>query len=211
MKRGGSALTRQEEQAITQKVLDGDISAFETLVIENQKNVYNLALRMTGNEDDALDISQDVFFKAYQSLDSFRGESRFSVWLYRMTYNMCLDLSRKKKRKPVSPLTIMGEDGELTDIEVADLRFSPENESEKRELYFSLRRAIDSLTPEHRQVFIMREDSDMSYERIAEVLQISEGTVKSRLSRARRQIAKYLSEDGTFSLSARQTFSKEVP
>jgi len=204
-------LTRQEEQVLTQKVLDGDVSAFEALVIENQKNVYNLALRMTGNEDDALDISQDVFFKAYQSLESFRGESRFSVWLYRMTYNMCLDLSRKKKRKPVSPLTIMDNDGEFMDIEVADLRFSPESASEKRELYLSIRRAIDSLTPEHRQVFLMREDSDMSYERIAEVLQISEGTVKSRLSRARRQVAKILTEDGTFSSSARQTFRKEVP
>lgn len=204
-------MTRQEEQELAQKVLDGDSSAFEALVIENQKNVFNLALRMTGNEEDAMDISQDVFLKAYQSLDSFRGESRFSVWLYRMTYNMCIDLSRKKQRKPVTPLTLTGDDGELTDMEVADLRFSPEIVSERRELYIAIRRAVDSLTPEHRQVFLMREDTDMSYERIAEVLQVSEGTVKSRLSRARRQIAKLLTADGTFAEFNRQTLRKEEP
>jgi len=204
-------LTCEEELEIIQKVLAGDKDAFEPLVTENQKNVYNLALRMTGSEEDALDISQDVFIKAYGSLGSFRGDSRFSVWLYRMTYNTCVDRSRSSRRRPTVSLAVTDEDGELTDMEISDLRFSPETELERAELRRAIDRAVASLSEEHRQVFLMRESSDMSYERIAEVLSVSEGTVKSRLARARKQLAKILSAEGTFSFSKRHTDEKEVP
>jgi RNA polymerase sigma factor (sigma-70 family) len=202
-------LTREEEYALVRRAAAGEQPAFERLLLDNQKNVYTLAFRMTGNEQDALDVSQDVFLKAYQSLDSFRGDSRFSVWLYRMTYNLCIDFARRQKRRPLSPLIITDRDGEVSDLEVSDLRFEPAAAYDKKEQYLALRRAVDALTPEHRQVFLLRESGDLSYGDIAAALNLSEGTVKSRLSRARRQVAKHLTAEGTFPPPARQTFRKE--
>ena len=135
-------MTREEEHALIGRVLNGDRAAFEPLVLENQKNVYNLALRMTGSEEDALDVSQEVFIKAYSSLASFRGESRLGFWLYRLTYNMCIDLSRKKKRENTSSITYLDDAGEESDLEIPDLRHLPEDEAERAEL----RRAVSAAT-----------------------------------------------------------------
>ena len=90
-------MTREEESAVIARVLAGDADAFEPLVREHQTNVYRLALRLLGNEADAADAAQDAFLKAYTSLGSFRGESRFSVWLYRLTNNVCIDALRRRK------------------------------------------------------------------------------------------------------------------
>ena len=87
-------MDRDEEKSIIARVLAGDTEAFEALVLENQKQVYNLALRMTGSEEDANDIAQEAFIRAFRSLASFRGDSKFSVWLYRLTSNICLDFLR---------------------------------------------------------------------------------------------------------------------
>ncbi|MCL2392880.1 MAG: sigma-70 family RNA polymerase sigma factor, partial [Oscillospiraceae bacterium] len=91
----------EEERSLIQRVIDGDRNAYEELVIANQKNVYNLALKMTKSEEDALDISQEVFFKAYRHLGRFRGDSMFSVWLYRLTYNLCIDFLRKQPKNKI--------------------------------------------------------------------------------------------------------------
>ena len=90
-------MTREQEAMAIQQVLDGDVNAFEPIVKEYEKNVYNLALKMTGNPEDAADLSQEAFIKAYNSLSSFRGDSKFSVWLYRIVSNLCLDFLRSKK------------------------------------------------------------------------------------------------------------------
>ena len=81
-------MTREEESRIVQKVLKGDVNAFETLVLAYEKSVYNIALRMTGNSEDASDMTQEAFIKAYNSLQSFRGDSKFSVWIYRIATNI---------------------------------------------------------------------------------------------------------------------------
>ena len=91
-------MTREQEAAIINAVLKGDTNAYEYLVKEYEKNVYNLALRMTGNSEDAYDMSQEAFIKAYNSLGSFRGDSKFSVWLYRIVSNVCLDFLRSRNR-----------------------------------------------------------------------------------------------------------------
>ena len=96
-------MTREQEAAIVRKVLGGDANAFETLVLEYEKNVYNIALRMTGNSEDAADMTQEAFIKAYNSLQSFRGDSKFSVWLYRIVSNVCLDFLRSKNRPSRCP------------------------------------------------------------------------------------------------------------
>ena len=186
-----------EEQKVIQRVLGGDQSAFEALFLANQKNVYNLALKITANEDDALDISQEAFLKAYAQLGSFRGESRFSVWMYRMTHNLCIDFLRKKSRAKVVSLTYEDDD-DVGELEIPDLRSLPENDTIRRELRGTIDESIGELSPKHREILMMREITGLSYEEIGAALGISEGTVKSRLARARQNLATILVKKGTF-------------
>ncbi|MCL2200726.1 MAG: sigma-70 family RNA polymerase sigma factor [Oscillospiraceae bacterium] len=188
-----------EELQIIKKVLDGDADAFEELVLANQKNVYNLTLKMTKNEEDALDLSQEAFIKAYTQLEVFRGDSKFSVWLYRLTYNLCIDFLRKKKKEQVISISSYQDDsGAVTDMELPDIRELPEDSAERKELRSEIAQSIDELNQNHREVLIMREINDMSYAEIAETLGVSEGTVKSRIARARLSLANILKEKGTF-------------
>ncbi len=203
-------MTALEEKAVIDKVCSGDADAFEALVTDNQKKVYNLALKMTGNEEDALDISQEAFIKAYTGLKNFRAESRFSVWLYRLTYNICIDFLRKKKRRPELPLTITDEEGDALELEIPDLRYEPSSEAEKRELREAVEKGIDELPEKHREILVLREMTGLSYEEIARTLGINEGTVKSRLSRARQSLIMILNGYGTFSYRGRQKTGKEV-
>lgn len=203
-------MTAAEEQAIISKVRHGDRDAFEALVLDNQAKVYSLARRMTGNDSDALDVAQEAFLKAYTSLDGFRGDSRFSVWLYRLVYNLCVDFSRKKKRADITPLTVLNEEGEAEELELPDLRYGPESALERKELRETLSKSIDALPPKHRDIILMREITGMCYEDIATALGVSEGTVKSRLSRARLSLAQLLSQYGTFYNSTRHKGREEV-
>ena len=203
-------MTAAEELIIINKVLNGNTDAFEDLVLDNQQKVYNLALKMTKNEEDAMDVSQEAFLKAYRSLDKFRGESRFSVWLYRMTYNLCIDLLRRKARTGTVSLTHTGSDDDEREMEIPDLRNLPEDEMIRNETREAIRRSIDELPPKHREILIMREVSGMSYEELACTLDISEGTVKSRISRARKSLVCILAKKGTFPVDSRQTNIKEV-
>ena len=190
-------MTREEEQAVIAKVVAGDRNAFEPLLLENERNVYNLALRMTANEQDALDVSQDVFLKAYSLLHTFRGECRFSVWLYRITYNICVDRSRKNSRFVTVSLEQPDEDGDLSEMEIPDTRSLPEEELLKSEKRRAIAQAMDSLSEEHRQAIALREYGDLAYEEMAALLQVSEGTVKSRLNRARHRLGQILVKNGT--------------
>ncbi|MCL2367330.1 MAG: sigma-70 family RNA polymerase sigma factor [Oscillospiraceae bacterium] len=194
-----------EELKTIKKVLDGDSNAFEELVLANQKNVYNLALKMTKNEDDAQDISQEAFIKAYRQLEAFRGESRFSVWLYRLTYNLCIDFLRKKPKAQIISLHANQEEsGDSFEIEIPDVRALPDDSILRKELRTGIAQSIDELNQSHREILVMREINDLSYAEIAETLNISEGTVKSRLARARLNLANILLTKGTFPESYRQ-------
>ena len=186
-----------EELELIEKVRSGDPNAFEPLVSEHQKKVYNLALRLLRDPDDAADAAQDAFVKAYTGLDGFRADSKFSVWLYRITYNICLDFLRKRSRAAEVPLTYEDDEGGEAELPIPDESASPEREYEKKELRALIREGLDSLSPDHRQILVMREISDMSYAEIAEALSIEEGTVKSRIARARQNLAEFLSAHGT--------------
>jgi len=203
-------LEKAQEKEIIQKVIDGDRNAFEDLVIANQKNVYNLALKMTRNEDDALDISQEAFVKAYQQLKNFRGDSRFSVWLYRLTYNLCIDFLRKKPKANIIPLTYEDDGGESTPLEIPDLRDLPEDNAIRSETRKTIAEGINELADDHREVLVMREVTGMSYEEMATTLNVSIGTVKSRLARARMKLVEFLKERGTFPESIRLKTQEEV-
>jgi len=202
-------LDRLEEKRIIESVLAGNTEAFEILVLENQTQVYNLALRMVGNEQDAYDISQDAFIKAFRSLDSFRGDSKFSVWLYRLTSNLCLDFLRSKKRNNVVSLTTYSpDDDEATELEIPDERFSPEAELEKTELKNAVNAALSKLPDDQREILLLRELHGMSYDEIAEELSLEPGTVKSRIFRARKRLCKILIKDGNFSVSGSSNKAK---
>jgi len=191
-------LDKAQEKEIIQKVIDGDKNAFEDLVMANQKNVYNLAMKMTRNEDDALDISQEAFVKAYQQLKNFRGDSRFSVWLYRLTYNLCIDFLRKKPKANIIPLTYEDDGGESSPLEIPDLRDLPEDNAIRSEMRKTIKDSIDELADKHRDVLVMREITGMSYDEMAETLRVNVGTVKSRLARARLKLVELLIAKGTF-------------
>lgn len=192
-------LTQDEEVRIIQQVLSGDTDAFALLVEDQSKVVYNLALRMVGNEQDAYDISQDAFLKAYLNLSAFRGDSKFSSWLYRLTTNLCLDFIRRRNRQTVIPLTFETDDGEEEYLPIPDDSFSPETEAERRELRDNVRRGLLQLPETQREILVLRELGQMSYEEIGTQLGLEAGTVKSRIFRARKKLCDILIKDGNLS------------
>lgn len=189
-------MTREQEAAVIQSVLDGDVNAFETIVKEYEKNVYNLALRMTGNSEDAADMSQEAFIKAYNSLSSFRGDSKFSVWLYRIVSNVCLDYLRSRTRKPTVSLSTENDDGEEVELDIADESQSPELLLDRSLTRDAVRRGLAALPPDHREILMLREIQGLSYEEIAAALGLEAGTVKSRIFRARKKLCSFLIKDG---------------
>lgn len=203
-------MTREEEDILIAKVQGGDTASFEKLVLENQTKVYNLALRMVGNTEDAYDMSQGAFIKAYNSIALFRGESRFSVWLYRLTTNVCLDFLRSRGRKSHGSLTYIGEEDDEKELEIPDDRFSPETLTEKKELREAVNRGLLTLPKDYRSILLLREIDGLSYEEIAEALSLEEGTVKSRIFRARKKLCAILTADGNFSYGLSSKKAKEV-
>ena len=126
-------MTREQEREIIGKVLSGDTEAFEALVLEHQNKVYSLALRMVGNEEDALDMAQEAFIRAFNSLSGFRGDSKFSVWLYRLTSNICIDFIRSRAKKRTVSMTWTDEEGgDAGELEIPDETWSPETQLERR-------------------------------------------------------------------------------
>ncbi len=189
-------MTVEEELRTVRAASSGDAAAFERIVREHQKNVYNLAYKLTGSEQDALDASQDAFLKAYQNLRTFRGESRLSVWLYRLTYNASMDIIKKSHRGRLVSLSADG-DGAVPDM--PDDGPTPDEQVERRERLEAVREAVLALDEDKRRILLMREYRQMSYADIAVALRLEEGTVKSRLARARAALAEILKKRGTIS------------
>ena len=166
----------------------------------NQNRIYTLALRMTGSPEDGADLAQEAFLRAWRSLPSFQGESNFSTWLYRLTSNLCIDfLRREKRRKAVTAAVPLDGEEDSPPAQVPDHRFTPENELERRELRAAVDRGLAKLSDDHRQVLVLRELEGLSYVEIAGRLELEEGTVKSRIARARLALRNILLADGNFS------------
>jgi RNA polymerase sigma-70 factor (ECF subfamily) len=164
-----------------------------------------------GNEQDALDMSQEAFIKAYTNIGSFRGESRFSVWLYRLTTNVCLDFLRSSSRRAHGSLTqICDDEEEARELEIPDERFTPHSMAERRELREAVRRNLEKLPPDYKAILILREIEALSYEELAETLGLQQGTVKSRLFRARKKLCQVLLSDRNFSYEPSSNSREEV-
>lgn len=175
-----------EEQCVAQ-ARGGDASAFEELVRTYEAPVYRLALHMCGGRaEDAQEVAQEAFLAAWRGLPRFRGQCRFSSWLYKLTANAAVDHLRREKRRPAAvPLENAGEPADP---------HTPQEELERRELHRAVQQALDRLTPEHREVLLLRQMQGLSYQEIGAALSLEEGTVKSRLSRAKRQLRTILAE-----------------
>ena len=185
-----------DEYKLLKKAAAGSADAFEQLVLKYQTAVYNLCLRMTGDPEDAADMTQESFLKAWRSLESFQGNSAFSTWLYRLASNTCLDHLRSVKRRPQLSLVMEDEDGETQELDVADPTPSPEEQVITLEEHSQLNQALQVLDEEQRQILILRAVNGLSYAEIGRVMNLKEGTVKSRLARAREQLRKILLKNG---------------
>ncbi len=192
LERGDYVLAVSEEDLIEQ-CRKGDASAFEQIVALYEKRVYNLAYRLTGNHDDAQDMAQEAFVKVWASLKEFRGDSSFSTWLYRIVSNACLDeLRRRSRRRTVSLDAPVGDEGPARQVpsDEPELGYGMERDEVRR----AVQQGIRGLSDHHKMIIVLRDIQGMSYEQIAEALDISLGTVKSRLNRARLSLRDRLSE-----------------
>ena len=186
-----------KEDLLLEKARRGDQEAFGELVRLYEKKVYALTLRMCKNPDDAAEAAQEAFLAAWQGLKFFRGEASFSTWLYRLASNACVDLLRKEQRHKAAAGPSLNDAD--TYIEVADDAATPQELAERSELREQIEEGLQSLSPEHREVLILRELHQLSYDEIAQTLDLDTGTVKSRISRGRKALRNFLLQSGNFS------------
>jgi RNA polymerase sigma-70 factor (ECF subfamily) len=167
-----------EAAGLVARAKTGDVAAFETLVRRYRNDVYALAYHFVGNREDAWDISQETFAKAYGALKRFRREASFKAWLLRIAANQCKDFFKKRRIKTVSL------DGRI----LRDAAPGPAKQAEAEELGMAIRAALAALPDKQRRAFVLREFENMSYAEMAQVMACSTGTVMSRLHHARKKL-----------------------
>lgn len=166
----------------------GDREAFGALVEQYRDNVYRLTYRMCGNPYDADEAAQEAFVAAWRALPNFRGDAKFSTWLYRLATNAAIDLMRREKRHHASA------ESEMPDI--ADDRESPQESVERTEQQEAVQKALSALSEEYREILLLRYMEELDYSEIAEVLHLPSGTVKSRINRAKAALKSALLKSG---------------
>ena len=176
------------EQVLIQRAQRGDQDAFAALVTEHERFVYHLALRVLKNEEEALDLAQETFVRAWTALPNFRGQSQFRTWLYRIVTNLCYNRLPHLRRS----LNELGDDVISEIPETARASDNPARASEDRELRAYLHKAIDDLDENYRLLITLRYQSELSYEEIASTLNLPLGTVKTGLFRAKEQLRRAL-------------------
>lgn len=188
-------MTDLREQAWIAAARQGDQGAFEELVRLYEKRVLALTRRMCKNPEDAAEAAQEAFFAAWQGLRSFRGDSSFSTWLYRLASNACVDLLRREgKRRAAVSL-----DDEELNLDIPASLPGPQEEAERRELREQIEEGLRELPPEYRAALVLREIQQLRYDEISQALGVDIGTVKSRISRGRKKLRIFLLERGNFS------------
>lgn len=176
-------LVVDDDQLLINRALGGERAAFGELALRYQDRLFSSMLGVTGSAEEAEDVVQDALVRAFLKLDSFQQNSQFFTWLYRIAFNVALSRHRKKRSR-----ISIDQNREATGAEPVDDSESPDEPMQRRERVELVQRALSQLTDQHRAILILREMDECSYEEIAEILDISIGTVRSRISRARGQL-----------------------
>jgi RNA polymerase sigma-70 factor, ECF subfamily len=178
----------RSEADLVQRCLEGDAAAWDTLVRVYWKRVFNMAYKFVAQFDEAEDLTQEIFVKLFRALPTFDRRASFETWLTRVSRNLCIDRYRRRRR----------EEGRFTGeidpdtIQLDELVSRPDTSLEQRDRVATVRRALAILPPTYRQAVALRDVHDLSYEEIAQRLQLPEGTVKSRINRGRKELARHL-------------------
>jgi RNA polymerase sigma-70 factor, ECF subfamily len=178
-----------EEHQLILSAKNGDLDAFNTLILTYQDHLYSIALRITTDEDAAADAVQEALLSAFRHIQAFRNGC-FRSWLARITVNACYDELRRKSRRPTQPLELVSSDGQEVDLNdwLSDSNPGTEYQIESSELEYAIHDALRSLTPLYRAAVVLVDVQGYSYEEAADILRIPVGTIRSRLARARSQL-----------------------
>jgi RNA polymerase sigma-70 factor (ECF subfamily) len=184
------------EEILIKKAKQGNIAAFEKLIISHERRIYNIAYRMFNNEEDAKDITQEVFLKVYKNIDKFDENSKISTWIHRICVNTCIDEIRKRKGKETFSMdeSIISDETSTQKQYINDA-LTPEEVLITKEEIKDIKKAIASLPEKHKTIIILRDIQNLSYSEIADITESSLGTVKSRLARARLQLKNIIMSD----------------
>jgi RNA polymerase sigma-70 factor (ECF subfamily) len=186
------------DRTAVERAISGDEGAFEELVRRHERTVYNLAFRLLGSREDALDAAQDAFLRCYRALPRFRGDASFRTWLVGIAINVCrsrLTGAEHRMRRLTQDLTRPDPStGDRVPLPLPDPAPDPESVARAREIRDALVRALGELSPDHREVLLLREMSGLDYDEVAAALGCALGTVKSRIARARAALRAALEE-----------------
>jgi len=186
---------RDLDWAIIQRVQAGNMGAFDQLVQKYREHIFSVIYNMTSNREDASDLAQETFIKAFQAIGRFRGKSSFFTWIYRIAINHTITFLKKRNRRRF--ISYEKVDGEMSNSEIFE-RLTSKNRSEKgalvSELQEKLNDSLQKLSPKHRTVVILHEIEGLEHAEIAEITKVSVGTVRSRLHYAKQQLQSYLQD-----------------
>jgi RNA polymerase sigma-70 factor (ECF subfamily) len=186
-----SLVSDRELVAVAVEGFDG---SFEELVRRYQRPISAYVYRMVGNYESALDLTQEIFIKVYNSLNRYRAEFKFSTWIYKIAHNAAVDHLRRTATREQS--LVLGPEGDTFDLPLESARLSPEQESERKERRGEIEAVVRALPANYRELIILRHSQDLSYEEIVEVTGLPLGTVKNRLFRAREMMRQQFVEKG---------------
>jgi RNA polymerase sigma-70 factor (ECF subfamily) len=185
---------RHQDLKTIRRCKRGEEAAFTEILARYRGPIYNLCYRMSRNPEDARDLAQEVFIKVFRLLDRFDEEYAFSSWLFRIASNHCIDHLRRNRMRFLSLDGVAGPDGEEFELQIPDEGPGPDTVLERREAVSRLEEVIADLPPHYKAITLLRHQQQLSYEEIAEVLQLPLGTVKARIHRARAQIQQMLAD-----------------
>jgi RNA polymerase sigma factor (sigma-70 family) len=185
---------RHQDLKTIRRCKRGEEAAFAEILARYRGPIYNLCYRMSRNPEDARDLAQEVFIKVFRLLDRFDEEYAFSSWLFRIASNHCIDHLRRNRMRFLSLDGVAGPDGEEFELQLPDEGPGPDTVLERSEAVAKLEEVIADLPPHYKAITLLRHQQQLSYEEIAEVLQLPLGTVKARIHRARAQIQQMLAD-----------------
>lgn len=184
--------TTQPDESLVKSAQKGDMQAFEEMVRRHRDKIYGRAFSMMRNEEEAVDLSQEAWVKAWQRLVQFQGDSSFATWITRIVINLCLDQMRKNKRTRAESIEALNEESGGVERQMPVVEVNPTEGLERGELRARIDKALAQLSVEHRTVLVLHEFEDLEYKEIAKKMECSIGTVMSRLFYARRKMAALL-------------------